>query len=616
MSTFFNSISNVPDSPTEGGSSDTGSIVPELLLTPCYQPSASVGMERHDRNYGPSGSNSETIFMNADSVNTRSRTEFLPEARLYRTLSQPVDLRIKENKRKARFSEDTKDWKASEFSMGETKAAAYERVKHLTPFGISHALRTKYAQFRGPFHEFSSSKVNPITASSKEENFLLFRTRSSRIPSRQNSRRDSFVIPDEARDPYPSQNAEPITKQMPASRYFDALEGPELEILKESEADILLPVDKTWPFLLRFPISTFGICLGLGSQAMLWKALYTTASLPFLHIPPQINIGVWCLALLSLVVIFSVYCLKCLFYFEAVRREYYHPVRANFFFAPWIACMFLSIGVPPAIANTIHPYLFCIFMTPIFLLELKIYGQWLSGGERRLSKVANPCSHLSVVGNFVGARLAALVGLKEAAIFLLAVGLGHYLVLFVTLYQRLPTNESLPRELHPVFFLFIAAPCTASVAWQMITGEFDSMSRISYFIGLFLFTSLIVRINLFRGLRFSVAWWAYSFPTASLSIATLKYSKTVTNPFTRTLSIVLSIISTLAVSLLLITTILHAFYWGSLFPNDMAIAITHATQETTQNCKPTCTSPTLKTLNNGIVEESPLDALNENSCHV
>lgn len=40
------------------------------------------------------------------------------------------------------------------------------------------------------------------------------------------------------------------------------------------------------------------------------------------------------------------YSLKIIFSFEAVRRENYHPVRVNFFFAPWIACLFLAIGGP------------------------------------------------------------------------------------------------------------------------------------------------------------------------------------------------------------------------------------------------------------------------------
>mgnify|MGYP000005147782 FL=1 len=214
-------------------------------------------------------------------------------------------------------------------------------------------------------------------------------------------------------------------------------------------------------------------------------------SISFLRIPLFINLILWYLAALALVGISVVYGLKCLFYFEAVRREYHHPVRVNFFFAPWIACMFLTLGIPPRIATSIHPAVWGIFTTPILLLELKIYGQWLSGGARRLSRVANPSTHLSLVGNFISALLASTVGLDEPAIFFWAVGCAHYLVLFVTLYQRLPISEVVTKELHPIFFLFVAAPSAASVAWKSINGSFNCVSRMAYFLALFLYSSLV-----------------------------------------------------------------------------------------------------------------------------
>lgn len=272
---------------------------------------------------------------------------------------------------------------------------------------------------------------------------------------------------------------------------------------QQDKEELMLPKDELWPFLLRFPIGCFGVCFGLGSQSILWKQLALSHELKFLHIPLEVNFFLWCLALVALLLIFTMYSLKILFYFEAVRREFFHPVRVNFFFAPWTAAMFLALGIPPRIAASIHPAVWCVFMAPIFLLELKIYGQWLSGGKRRLSKVANPSTHVSVICNFVGALLGAIVGWNEAAIFFWAVGLAHYLVLFVTLYQRLPTNESLPKDMHPVFFLFVAAPSTASVAWMHIVGTFDLVSRVSFFVALFLYSLLVVRINFFRGIRYT-----------------------------------------------------------------------------------------------------------------
>ncbi|KAF2315531.1 hypothetical protein GH714_040025 [Hevea brasiliensis] len=295
-------------------------------------------------------------------------------------------------------------------------------------------------------------------------------------------------------EPSPENFVEHRTEKdaLPVDRYYDALEGPELENLRASE-EIVLPDDKIWPFLLRYPISSFGICLGISSQAIMWKTLANSASTKFLHISPNVNLVLWCISLALVAIVASIYLLKVILYFEAVRREYYHPIRANFFFAPWIALLFLALGVPPSVANNLHGVLWYILMTPILCLELKIYGQWMSGGQRRLSRVANPSNHLSVVGNFVGALLET------------------------------SNKETLPKELHPVFFLFVAAPSVASMAWAKIQGSFDYGSRIAYFIALFLYFSLAVRINFFRGFKFSLAWWAYTFPMTGAAIATISH---------------------------------------------------------------------------------------------
>ncbi|CAI9774158.1 unnamed protein product [Fraxinus pennsylvanica] len=417
---------------------------------------------------------------------------------------------------------------------------------------------------------------NPMIHKLKNRPFDPFKTGSGKLERQISNLRGKHL--ETAQDLESQQPAE--VEALPVDRYFDALEGPEWDTLRASE-EILLPEDQTWPFLLRYPISSFGICLGVSSQAIMWKTLATSTSTKFLHVSPDVNLVLWCISVALVAIVSFIYSLKVIFYFEAVCREYYHPIRVNFFFAPWIALLFLALGVPASVSQNLHKSLWYILMTPIFCLEIKIYGQWMSGGQRRLSRVANPSNHLSVVGNFVGALLGASIGLKEGPIFFFAVGLAHYTVLFVTLYQRLPTNETLPKELHPVFFLFVAAPSVASMAWAKIQGYFDYGSRISYFIALFLYLSLAIRLNFFRGFRFSLAWWAYTFPMTGAAIATIRYSDMVTNGVTKTLAVFLSAVATLTVAALLVTTILHAFVLRDLFPNDIAIAISERRPKST-----------------------------------
>nr|XP_034586507.1 S-type anion channel SLAH2-like [Setaria viridis] len=409
--------------------------------------------------------------------------------------------------------------------------------------------------------------------STRDRRFDHFKTFAGRLERQLSSLRGGSRHPadDEPAESKVSEDDTDDDEVPTADRYFAALEGPELETLRPTEVPVL-PEDETWPFLLRFPISAFGMCMGVSSQAMLWKTLELEPSTAFLHVNPDVNDAFWWFSVALMALVSATYLLKVVFYFEAVRREFYHPIRVNFFFAPWIACLFLVKGLPEPVW-TIHHVVWYALMAPLLALDLKVYGQWMSGGEWRLSRVANPTSHLAVVGNFVGALLGARMGLREAAIFFFAVGLVHYLVLFVTLYQRLPTNVPLPKELHPVFFLFIATPSVASVAWARICGEFGHGAKVAYYISLFLYLSLAARVKFFRGVRFSLAWWAYTFPVTSVAIATAVFASEVTNALTRAMAVALAGVASVTVSGVLAATMYHAFVRSDLFPNDVSIAI-------------------------------------------
>ncbi|CAD6214980.1 unnamed protein product [Miscanthus lutarioriparius] len=101
----------------------------------------------------------------------------------------------------------------------------------------------------------------------------------------------------------------------------------------------------------------------------------------------------------------------------------------------------------------------------------------------------------------------------------------------------------------PVFFLFIAAPSLASVGWASLCTF------------LFLYMSLVMRINLFRGVHFSLVWWAYNVPDDERSLATA-----VTNVLTKALAVGLSGMASITIAGVLMTTMYHAFVRKDLFP--------------------------------------------------
>lgn len=58
------------------------------------------------------------------------------------------------------------------------------------------------------------------------------------------------------------------------------------------------------------------------------------------------------------------------------------------------------------------------------------------------------------------------------------------------------------------------------------------------------------------------------------SVAAIKYAEHVPSFLTKGLALTLSFMSSTMVCVLFVSTLLHAFVWHTLFPNDLAIAIT------------------------------------------
>lgn len=250
--------------------------------------------------------------------------------------------------------------------------------------------------------------------------------------------------------------------------------------------------------LTNFHAGYFRISLSLGSQTLLWKTLISPTqdkntlrhSLQMIH--PMVFIVLWSFALFSLILLSLIFFLRCLFYFKMVKAEFLHHVGVNYLFVPSISWLLLLQSSPFLTPKT-TPYLvlWWVFAIPVLILDVKLYGQWFTKGKRFLSMVANPTSQLSVIGNLVSAQAAARMGWNETSMCLFTLGMVHYLVLFVTLYQRLSGNR-LPAMLRPVFFLFIAAPSVASLVWKSIAGAFDTGSKMLFYLSLFLFISLVI----------------------------------------------------------------------------------------------------------------------------
>ncbi|CAL9092685.1 unnamed protein product [Musa acuminata var. zebrina] len=348
----------------------------------------------------------------------------------------------------------------------------------------------------------------------------------------------------------------------------------ELQVLKPVAAAATGRALPKFSMLTRFHAGYFRISLSLCGQALLWKTLIEPSTdaralrAVVSRLPSFAFVLFWSLAFLTLLALCFLYVARCVLRFRSVRAEFAHHVGMNYLFAPWISWLLLLQSAPFLRPNTNgYLLLWWLFSLPILALDVKIYGQWFTQGKKFLSTVANPTSQISVIGNLVGARAAAQMGWRESALCMFSLGIAHYLVLFVTLYQRLLGSNSLPAMLRPVFFLFFAAPSMASLAWDSISSTFDTPCKMLFFLSLFLFASLVCRPALFRRSmrRFSVAWWAYSFPLSVLALAATEYAQEAKGAVANVLMLVLSVLSVVVTLVLMVFTAIKA---NDLLPHD------------------------------------------------
>ncbi|XP_071736736.1 S-type anion channel SLAH4-like [Rutidosis leptorrhynchoides] len=348
--------------------------------------------------------------------------------------------------------------------------------------------------------------------------------------------------------------------------------------IRSNDHEGILITIKTLIFLVlsRCHAGYFRITLSLCCQTLLWKTLKDPPENAHVYrkmlgvFPSAAFILLWSLSLITLATLSFLYILRCALFSNMVKNEYLNHIGVNYLFAPSISWLLLLQSAPFFTPKTMYYlYLFWLFVVPIFVLDLKIYGQWFTKGKRILSTVANPASQLSVVGNFVGARAAAQMGWKESAMMMFALGMIHYVVVFVTLYQRLSGNSCLPTMLKPIMFLFIAAPSMASLAWDSISGTFDFSSKMLFYLSLFLFLSLVTRPKMFKKSmkKFNVVWWAYSYPLTVLALASTEYAQETKSSIAHLLMFLLSALSVMVSVVLMVYTALNT---NTLLPLDDA----------------------------------------------
>ncbi|CAA6811540.1 MAG: C4-dicarboxylate ABC transporter [uncultured Sulfurovum sp.] len=300
--------------------------------------------------------------------------------------------------------------------------------------------------------------------------------------------------------------------------------------------------------LKHFPIQLFAVVMGVSGLAIVFAKAYHIIDLPYwiygtlLFVDTLLFLG-----------IFTAYMIKWLLYPEAVKREFYHPIKSSFMAAISISFLLISIAYYD-FAPTVS-ILFWYIGAPLQLtFTLIVMRYWIHNDLKVIH--SNPAWFIPIVGNV----LVPVVGVEAAPIwvslFFFALGMFFWVVLFTIMMYRIIFHHPLAKKLVPTLFILIAPPAVGFVSYFRITnGSIDMLSMSLYFIALFTLFLLLFMLRMFDTKQFFISWWAYTFPLAAMTIATLILYMALGTSITYVASILLIILTTSVIGFVSLRTI-------------------------------------------------------------
>lgn len=262
-----------------------------------------------------------------------------------------------------------------------------------------------------------------------------------------------------------------------------------------------------------FPIMMFAIVMGFsGCTIVFQKAHEVLGFSKFLGL-----LFAWLdLALFALIL--ATYGAKIVFYFEEVKKEFSHPVRINFFATSAISFLLISI-VFRQINDFISWYSFIIGMIMQTFFTFYTMSFWI---RRNLDiSHSNPAWLIPIVGNVLIPVASTSDISKEVLIYFFSIGIFFWVILVAILLNRIIFHNQLADRFIPTLFIFIAPPAISFIAYIKLYETVDLFAHFLYSIALFFSFLLFFMYKSFLNLKFFISWWAFTFPLAAITIASM-----------------------------------------------------------------------------------------------
>ncbi len=298
-----------------------------------------------------------------------------------------------------------------------------------------------------------------------------------------------------------------------------------------------------------FPIMMYAIVMGMSGLTI----TYQKAAL-WLNFPHIIGSSLMYLTTAIFVGVSITYGMKLFTYASAVKNEFSHPVRINFFAAVSISMLMLAI-----IYKEEFPTVSAIFWYPgvllHFYLTMHTIAFWIKDNQE-LSH-SNPAWFIPIVGNV----LIPVGGIGFASngvlMYFFSVGIFFWIILFSLILNRIIFHHQLAVKFMPTMFILIAPPAVGFIAYFKLFGVIDTFAMMLFNLALF-FTFLVAFMyKSFLKIQFFISWWAFVFPIAAMAISSMLMYHVLNDFALMMLSYVMIAATTVIILIVIYQTVLH-----------------------------------------------------------
>lgn len=268
------------------------------------------------------------------------------------------------------------------------------------------------------------------------------------------------------------------------------------------------------PRLRHLPLPLFAASMGLGGLGLAWREAATV-----LHAPTIIGETILALAGFVWSALAAFHALRALQFPDALRDDLAHPVRSAFAAAITVGLMILSGGLLPY-DRAAAEFVWCLAVVAHLGVAVWIVRTLLMH-PRDISSLMPPLL-IPLVGNILAPIFGARLGHETLSWMLFGIGFLLWVTIQPPMLGRIIGGPAIPDRMKPTLAILVAPPAVGSLALASLTGSFGPAPLALLGLALILSAALASLMPTLLRIPFSVAWWAWTFPSAALTIASLK----------------------------------------------------------------------------------------------